>query len=52
MKLHDEPQLGLQVRPVFLSCDVTEQVLMPHPRGQEDVSLVRPRLLILRGRNK
>lgn len=47
MKLGDEPQLRLQVSSVLLSRNVAQEVLMPHPRGNEDVPLVLPRLLIL-----
>lgn len=47
MKLGDEPQLRLQVAPVLLCSDVTQEVFMSHPRSQENVPLVLPRLLIL-----
>lgn len=47
VKLGDEPQLRLQVSSVLLSRDVTQEILMPHPRRDENVPLVLPRLLIL-----
>lgn len=47
MKLCDEPQLCLQVRSVFLSRNVTQEIFMPHPRRQEYVPFVLPRLFIL-----
>lgn len=47
MKLGDEPQLCLQVSSVLLSRNVTQEIFMPHPRGNENVPLVLPWLLIL-----
>lgn len=47
MKLGDEPQLCLQVSSVLLSRNVTQEILMPHPRCDENVPFVLPRLLIL-----
>lgn len=42
MKLGDEPQLCLQVSSVLLSRNVTQEIFMPHPRGNENVPLVLP----------
>lgn len=47
MKLGDEPQLSLQVGAVLLCSDVTQEVLMSHPRSQEYVPFILPRLLVL-----
>lgn len=47
MKLCDEPQLRLQVAAVLLWSDVTQEVFVTHPRSQEYVPLVMPRLLVL-----
>lgn len=47
VKLCDEPQLRLQVSSVLLSRNVTQEILVPHPRCNENVPLVLPRLLVL-----
>lgn len=47
VKLCDKPQLCLQVGSMLLCTDVTQDVLMSHPRSQEYVPFILPRLLIL-----
>lgn len=47
MELSDEPQFSLHVISSFLCSDESQDVLMSHPRGDEDVGLVLPRLLVL-----
>lgn len=51
MELSNEPELHFQAGPTFLSSDVTQQVVVLHPWCDEHVSLILPRLLILRKRN-
>lgn len=52
MELSNEPELHFQAGPTFLSSNVAQQVLMLHPWRAEHISLVLPRLLILKNRKK
>lgn len=52
MELGDEPELHFQAGPSLLSSNVTQQVLVLHPRRGEHVSLSLPRLLVLKNKKK
>ena len=52
MELGDEPQLRLQVAAAPLCGDVPQEVLVSHAGREEHVSLVLPRLFILRERSQ